>query len=202
MADQADVDIQPTAPEPARRLGGRVRRWAALALVVVLGCWAGGWFRAWSDSGLTAAQADQTNVRLTLDSVPLSQANGCDELGSNVAMIQIPLHNYSPGPVVIRSVAVDPPGQPPEPTQATGVSIPADGSGVVQILIPMQLCTATHTTHCPNTGVELDATAAVVPESGQVHELRLPIGEWVPTKFLQLYEEAPFAGWGSSFSCP
>jgi len=199
MAEQAD--IQAAAAEPARRRGGRVRRWAALVLVVVLGCWAGGWFRAWSDSGLTAAQADQAIVRLTLDDFSLGQANGCDALGSNLAVLQIPLHNYSPGPVVIRSVSVDPPGQPPGPAQTTGVTIAAGGTVLVEALIPIQLCTA-HSAQCPSTETELDATAAVVPESGRVHELRFPIGEWVPTKFLQLYEDAPFTSWGSSSTCP
>ena len=191
----------PTAPARRRR-GAKASRWGALVLVVALGCWAGGWIRAWSDSGLTAAQADQADIRLTLDGVALGQSNGCNDLGNSLAVLQIPLHNYSPGPVLIRSMAVDPPGQKPGAAQKTGVTIAAGTSAVVEVLIPIQLCTADEATECPSTEVELDATAAVVPESGRVHEVRLPIGEWVPGKFLQLYEDAPFADWGISWNCP
>jgi hypothetical protein len=200
MAEQAE--IQGGAPEPAQRRRGRVRRWTALGVVVLLGCGAGGWFRAWSDSGLTAAQADQANIRLTLDGFALGQSNGCDDLGENLVALEIPLHNYSPGPVLIRSISVDAPGQAPGPAQATGVTIAAGSSATVEALIPIQLCTANQTTQCPSTQVELDATAAVVPESGRVHDVRLPIAEWVPTRYLQLYEDAPFASWGSPSTCP
>lgn len=200
MADeQAETPVAPA--EPDGRRGGRAGRVVALVLVVVLGCWAGGWFRAWSDRGLTAAQADQATVRVALDNFSLGQSNGCDALGSNLVALQIPLHNYSPGPVVIRSISVDPPGQAPGTAQATGVTIAAGGSAVVEVLIPIQLCTANQSTHCPSTDVELDATAAVVPESGRVHELRLPIGEWVPARYLQLYEDAPFVDWGLPLAC-
>ena len=199
MADQEE--IQGTVPEPSRSRGGRIRRWVALGLVVLLGCAAGSWYRAWSDRGLTAAQEDQANVRLTLDGFALGQSNGCDALGENLVALEIPLHNYSPGPVVIRSISVDAPGQPPGPAQATGVTIAAGSSAQVEALIPIQLCTVDYATQCPNTEVELDATAAVVPESGRVHEVRLPIGDWVPTRYLQLYEDAPFASWGTTSTC-
>lgn len=191
-----------TVPEPARRRGAKLGRRVALALIVVLGCWAGGGFRAWSDSGLSAAQADQADVRLSLDDFSLGQINGCDQLGGTQVVLQIPLHNYSPGAVVIRSITVDPPGTAPGATQKVGLTIPAGDTIMVEALIPIQLCTAHEATQCSDTQAELDATAAVVPESGRVHEIRLPIAEWVPMKFLQLYEDAPFAGWGSSWNCP
>ena len=197
----ADDEIEGSTTDPRRWLATKTRRRIALALVVILGCWAGGWFRASSDDGLTAAQADQATVRLTLDGFPLGQANGCDDLGGPQAALQIPLHNYSPGPVVIRSISVDPPGQPSGAAQKLGFTIPPGGSTTVEALIPIQLCTAHQSSKCPSTEVELDATAAVVPESGHVHEIRLPIGEWVPTKFLQLYEDAPLADWSSSLTC-
>lgn len=194
-------EVENATTEPARWLDSKVRRRIALGLVVVLGCWAGGWFRAWSDRGLTPAQADQAIVRLALDGVALGQTNGCDDLGNTQAKLQIPLHNYSAGPVEIRSLAVDPPGQAPGAAQKMGFTIPAGGSITAEVLIPIQLCTAHQASQCPDSEVELDATAAVVPESGRVHDLKLPIGEWVPTKFLQLYEDAPFAAWGSSEAC-
>ena len=204
MADeQEEIQGSPTAAvDPTRRRRGRVARVLALVLVLLVGCWAGGWFRAWSDRGLTAAQADQATVRLALDGFSLGQSNGCDDLGSNLVALEIPLHNYSPGPVLIRSISVDPPGQAPGAAQATGVTIKAGGSAVIEVLIPIQLCTANRATQCPSTEVELDATAAVVPESGRVHEVRLPIGEWVPARYLQLYEDAPFVDWGLSWTCP
>lgn len=194
-------EIESATPERRRRLSPKVRRRIALALVLVLAGWAGGWVRAWSNDGLTAAQADQASVRLTLDNFALGQVNGCDDLGGTQAVLQIPLHNYSPGPVEIRTITVDPPGQAPGAAQKVELTIPAGGSTTVEALIPIQLCTAHEATQCPSTEVELDATAAVVPESGRVHDVRLPIAEWVPTKFLQLYEDAPFAAWGTSASC-
>ena len=202
MAEQEDIQIAESEPAQPRSGRRRALRWTALVLVVLLGCLAGGWFRAWSDRGLTAAQADQATVRLTLDGFALGQSNGCDALGADVAVLDIPLHNYSPGPVQIRSITVNPPNQEPGLAQPTGVSIAAGGSAVVEALIPIQLCTASEATDCPTTEVELDATVAVIPESGRVHELKLPIAEWVPTQFLQLYEDAPFAAWGSTPSCP
>lgn len=197
-------EIESAPPRPAWRFrpGPEVRRRVALALVLVLGCWAGGWFRAWSDRGLTAAQADQATVRLTLDGFALGQSNGCDDLGGSQTVLQIPLHNYSPGPVLIRSISVDPPGRAPGAAQKMGFTIPVGGSTVLEVLIPIQLCTSYQDDRCPGSDVELDATVAVVPESGRVHNEKLPIGEWVPTKFLQLYEDAPFAAWGSSANCP
>jgi hypothetical protein len=209
MAEQAEIqDPEPGQPEqsehprPTGRRGERIRRWTALGLVVILGCAAGGWFRAWSDSGLTAAQADQADVRLTLDGFALSQSNGCDQLGLPEIALEIPLHNYSPGPVVVRSIAVNPPGQAPGPAEATDVTMAAGSSATIQAIVPIQLCTANQATRCPTAEVELDATAVVVPQSGRVHEVRLPIAEWVPTKYLQLYEDAPFASWGSPGTCP
>jgi len=206
MAEQAEIrgaePEQPESAQPAGRRGGRARRWTALGLVVILGCGAGGWFRAWSDRGLTAAQADQADVRLTLDGFALSQSNGCDALGLPEVALEIPLHNYSPGPVVIRSIAVNPPGQAPGPAEAAEVTMAAGSSATIQAIVPIQLCTANQTTRCPTAEVELDATAVVVPESGRVHDVRLPIAEWVPTKYLQLYEDAPFASWGSPGTCP
>lgn len=194
-------EIEGSTAEPGRWLSTRWRRRTALILVLVLGCWAGGWLRAWRSDGLTSAQADRVDVRLTLDGFPLGQNNGCDNLGGTQAVLQIPVRNYGPGSVVIRSISVDPPGQAPGAAQKLGFTIPAGGSTTVEALIPIQLCTAHQSDRCPGTEVELDATAEVVPESGRVHDVRLPIGEWVPTKFLQLYEDAPIAAWASSLKC-
>jgi hypothetical protein len=191
-----------TAPPGAGRGGRFLRRASLLLTVVALGCWVGGWVRASSDHGLTAAQADQTTIRLTLDGFPLGQYNGCDELNYTQAALQIPLHNYSPGPVAIQSIAVDPPGQAPEAAQKTGVTIGAHSSAQVEALIPVQLCTADHgDDECPKAERELDATFTVIPDSGRVHEVTLPIAEWVPTRFLQLSEDAPFADWGGTTTC-
>jgi hypothetical protein len=196
-------EIESAPPSPSWRFlpGPKARRRVALVLVVVLGCWAGGWFRAWSEGGLTAVQADQATVRLTLDGFALGQSNGCNDLGGSQTVLQIPLHNYSPGPVQIRSIAIDPPGQAPGAAQKMGFTIPVGGSTTLEVLIPIQLCTSYQDIQCPSSDVLLDATVAAVPESGRVHEETLPIGEWVPGKFLQLYEDAPFAAWGSSAAC-
>ncbi|HEV2634823.1 MAG TPA: hypothetical protein VGX23_06720 [Actinocrinis sp.] len=189
------------AAAPGRRRGSRALRWGVLVLVVLLGCWAGGWLRAWSGAGLTTAQADQVTLRPALDGFALGQSNGCDDLGRSQAVLQIPLHNYSPGPVQVDSIAVDPPGQAPEAAQKTRVTIAAGSSAVVEVLIPIQLCTEQKAQWCPSTDVELDATASVIPKSGRVHQIRLPIAEWLPTTSLQLYEDAPFSGWGISANC-
>ncbi|HEV2634456.1 MAG TPA: hypothetical protein VGX23_04875 [Actinocrinis sp.] len=194
-------EIESAAAEPRRWLDSKVRRRVALGLVAVLAVWAGGWYRAWSDRGLTGAQADQASVRLTLDNVSLGQSNGCDNLGGTQTVLQIPLHNYSPGPVQLRSIAVDPPGQAPGAPQKMGFTLPPGGTTTVEVLIPIQLCTAHQSAQCQGGEVELDATAVVVPESGRVHDVRLPIGEWVPFRFLQLFEDAPFANWAFTSAC-
>lgn len=202
LLESAEVEeVEGSTAEPRRWLITKARRRTALAVLLILGLWAGGWLRARSDSGLTSAEADQVSVRLTLDNFSLGQSNGCNNLGNTQAVLQIPLHNYSPGAVEIRSISVDPPGQAPGAVQDLGFTIPPGGSTTVEALIPIQLCTSHQSTHCPSSDVELDATAAMIPESGRVHEVRLPIGEWVPTKFLQLYEDAPLAAWGSSLNC-
>lgn len=202
MAEPGEQTEPTTPPKAGRRRGRLLRHASLLLLVTALGCWAGGWVRASTNHGLTAAQADQTTIRLTTDGFPLGQYNGCDELNYTQAALQVPLHNYGPGPVAVRSIVLDPPGQAPEAAQKMSVTIDAHGSAMVEALIPIQLCTADHDDdECPKAEEELDATFAVVPDSGRVHEVTLPIAEWVPTRFLQLYEDAPFADWGGTTTC-
>lgn len=172
--DGDDAGFPPEGGAPRRRRLPTAR--LSLALIAAGGLALGGWLGLRPAPKLSAAQKDQVIVRLD----PAADEEWAAMCADSVDKIKIPLKNYGPGPVAVRSVTVDGSwsGGGPQPLSAT--IAPGRTATVVFVLTTdPSICAHSPVPECdPYAEAVVDATFTFVPLSGRSRDVRLPIGAW------------------------